>query len=272
MPAARSSPPPATSSSAGPAASATSPTRIELPTKWMRSRIPAVRAGNQWRLTGGGFTAGASVLGVSGSQPQDLFSSLGDEDSALDDYWRTEVQSSGAGAKFTGYAICAKLEALSYNRVTVPPGVVTPTTVSDQCPGRTVPTGGGGSSGFDGPPIISMYPDGGNWTLVFDGTVSASSFALNDYICLGPKGIRTETKSTKLTSLDSKSIEAECSGKRHVVGGGLEVGFPSAAITFASFPIDAGDRDKVPDDGWRVGAQSTTTQKQTLRAYAICKG
>lgn len=229
--------------------------------------------GNQWRLTGGGVRAGAGITAITGSQPQDLYSSLGDADLDRDDYWRTEVESSGAGTRYTGYAICAKLKALSYPEIQVPQGLVAPTTVTDPCPGRTEPTGGGGwVSSLNSVPIISMFPDGAGWTLILTGSLDTNSFAYNTYICSSPKGFKTVTKATRIKSLGSKSVEARCPRKRHVVGGGIEVASPSAAVAFASFPIDAGDKDKVPDDGWRVGAQSKTTQQQTLRAYAICKG
>ena len=230
------------------------------------------KPGHRWRLTGGGVRAGAAIPAISGSQPQDLFSSLGDPDTDKDDYWRTEVESSGAGSKFTGYAICAKLKALTYPEVPVPQGLTPPTTVSDPCPGRTEPTGGGGVVfSTSSMPIISTYPDDGFWTLALTGTLDTSSFAYNSYICFSPKGIKTVTKSTRLKSLGSKSVEARCRGGRHVIGGGIRVGDPFQAVAFASFPIDAGDKGKVPDDGWRAGAQSTTTQTQSLRAYAICK-
>jgi len=229
------------------------------------------KVGHKWRLIGGGVSTGAAITGIRESVPQDLSDFFDDDDTDADDYWRAAVTGPTMGTKFTSFAICAKLKGLSYNRVDVPPSLLDPTTVSDPCPGRTEPTGGGGSTGFTGNSITSMFPDGDSWTLVIDNTVPANQLASNDYICGSPKGLKTVRKSQDIPSLDSSNAVAECPGRRHVVGGGVELQFPSAGDALASYPIDDGDKGKTPDDGWRAAVQSTTTEKQRMTTYAICR-
>ena len=143
--------------------------------------------------------------------------------------------------------------------------------MTDPCPGRSEPVGGGGSTGFSVNPIASMYPDGSEWTFVVDGTIDPGDFATNNFVCGSPKDIRTGTETAKVPALGAKSATAMCPGRSHVTGGGVELRFPTLGDVFASFPIDDGDKGKTPDDGWRAGIQSTGMVQQTERIYAICR-
>jgi hypothetical protein len=61
--------------------------------------------------------------------------------------------------------------------------------------------------------------------------------------------------------------EAHCPRGTHVLGGGVHTDFVSYDVD-ESYPIDGGDPDKIPDDGWAATLNDSAGVKHV---YAICK-
>jgi hypothetical protein len=58
-----------------------------------------------------------------------------------------------------------------------------------------------------------------------------------------------------------------------VTGGGAYVSGPADTAHMAvSRPIDGGDGDRVPDDGWEATVSSDGALPQTATVHAICIG
>jgi hypothetical protein len=67
------------------------------------------------------------------------------------------------------------------------------------------------------------------------------------------------------------TLTANCPGTRHVVGGGAAAGQSGSiadAYVNSSYPIDDGDRNKAPDDGWR--ARLYGANQSDAVAVAVC--
>jgi hypothetical protein len=56
-------------------------------------------------------------------------------------------------------------------------------------------------------------------------------------------------------------------GDYHASGGGGDA--PGMLIT-SSLPQDGSDRDKAPDDGWKLSARNTSSSAGTAFAHAVC--
>lgn len=64
---------------------------------------------------------------------------------------------------------------------------------------------------------------------------------------------------------------ASCPQDTSVVGGGLEIGESNTATGMqSSYPVDGGDADATPDDGWRAVANSRSAGDKSLLAFAVC--
>ena len=66
---------------------------------------------------------------------------------------------------------------------------------------------------------------------------------------------------------DPATIDVRCGSDTHAAGGGFGGGMGGAAPSIL-MPIDAGDRDRQPDDGWR--ARLTGGSTDTVAAYLTC--
>jgi hypothetical protein len=69
----------------------------------------------------------------------------------------------------------------------------------------------------------------------------------------------------------SGTAVARCGANRSVAGGGVFVsGSVLEAPLVRSAPIDLGDADDVPDDGWSAKALNESGLGKTVVAHAIC--
>lgn len=68
------------------------------------------------------------------------------------------------------------------------------------------------------------------------------------------------------------TISVKCSPRRHVYGGGGGFGLlsNSHASLASSFPIDSGDRNNKPDDGWKVSVDNFASSRRQIYAIAYC--
>jgi hypothetical protein len=97
----------------------------------------------------------------------------------------------------------------------------------------------------------------------------ASSFLI-DTVCGQSVSPSYEQKSGPLDSSKSAKVRAKCDSG-HVTGGGARIsGSIADAHVAGSYPVDGGDNDKVPDDGWETRAANDTGVDKTLTTYAIC--
>jgi len=107
-------------------------------------------------VAGGGFSAGRRFNLINMSRPLDYT----DADHTADDYWEVESNAAGVGTKITGYAICMKERKLRYASAIAPDSSDGNRTLSIDCPGETMPIGGGGSIGHSDSFLSSLYRAG----------------------------------------------------------------------------------------------------------------
>ena len=215
-------------------------------------------AGGRSRITGGGIRIAGdpTTSALTSSRPLDLDTVFGDDDVDPDDYWEGSGDAD-LGTPVTGYAICAKLEGLRYERLTFPsqPSAERLGTGS-RSDGRKV-TGGGGFIATTGSSVTSMYPSAKDkWSVAAYDTAGGLGGTTADFVCLRSRHLKTAVRNRSIPPGSADFAKAKCSRKgSHVTGGGALVsGGPSANLLSSSYPIDGRDRDKVPDDGWTATA------------------
>lgn len=120
----------------------------------------------------------------------------------------------------------------------------------------------------DGPDADSI-PDDGWRTLdtLLDG--GGALLIVQDVCRTGPAPkYRGETE--QVASGDQRTLRARCNGG-HVMGGGVSVTGPADEAHIAvSRPIDGGDADLVPDDGWQATVFNDGPVTETAAVRAIC--
>jgi hypothetical protein len=146
------------------------------------------------------------------------------------------------------------------------------------CPRGKSPTGGGyalsSGMGFNQYEVAASKPfDGGDndhkpddgWEVRGqqpDHGATASSYA----ICAAGRHLYV-AKAAQAEDLSRARVK--CPGRAsHVIGGGGTLGKPASSTLIASFPIDTGDQDTKPDDGWEAWGYAPVDDK--LRAFAVC--
>ena len=231
------------------------------------------KLGKGWRIAGGGFRSGDSSANILGSRSLDIYLPFGDDDIHPDDFW--EVSANPAvGKKLTSYAICMKEPKLKYVQVDVPDSASSHRTSTDTCAGKGRPTGGGGLIATTGSYLSSTFPIGKHaWSIAAFDAINGFGGMTSDFACLSSRKIFQTGRSKSVHAGAVKAITAKCPAHSHVTGGGADfVATAGAGKQLASYPVDGGDRDKVPDDGWRVQGRNLTAASIFLDAWAICKG
>ncbi len=99
----------------------------------------------------------------------------------------------------------------------------------------------------------------------------ASAFALAVALFLAPRALSftQKTRSFNVASFPARSTASvKCPKGQHVFGGGVSA-HASSVVLVASFPFDGKDRDKRPDDGWRVRVDNRDAAT-TAHVAAVC--
>ncbi len=147
-----------------------------------------------------------------------------------------------------------------------------------RCPKGKSPTGGGydlfaamglsqyesaASRPYDGPDRGHAPDDG--WEV--RGQQAASGATAGSFAICARGEHRYVAKGR--SAEDLSRVRVKCGGRRwHVTGGGGALGKPASSTLIASFPIDGGDRDTKPDDGWEAWGYAPVDDR--LRAFAVC--
>ncbi len=225
--------------------------------------------GDAWRVAGGGFDAGHSFNLINMSRPLDH----SDADTAPDDYWEVESNSADGGTKITSYAICMKEPKLKYVSAVAPDSATSERKLSVDCPGKSEPISGGGSISHSDSFLTSLYSKGGTWTAaVHDFNAGTGNFTA-DAVCLRSKRLeRVPVRPILIDPVTQVNIKILCEAPAQPMGSLYQLIRPTLGPdpTFASFPIDGNDKDRIPDDGMQIGVKNTTTEPVTVRASAMC--
>ena len=84
-------------------------------------------------------------------------------------------------------------------------------------------------------------------------------------------GPRYVTNSSESISTGQVTVQAHCRENEQVSGGGvLSSGVYGDARINGSYPVDAGDGDSVPDDGWGATVDNVSGATVDVTVYAIC--
>ena len=161
---------------------------------------------------------------------------------------------------------------MDYHALSVPPSASAERTASAACaPGKAL-AGGGAFIATSDSFINSSYPSGaGTWrTRIYDTVGGLGGMSVHA-VCRNRRGVAIKRARKRVPPGTARSATARCPRARHVSGGGGALSGPIAdGHLAASTPVDGGDRDRVPDDGWRVTAHNDAGGAKTLRAFAIC--
>jgi hypothetical protein len=232
---------------------------------------------SKWRIVGGGFSlVGGADSGqlVAGSHPADLDDEeFGDDDLALDDWWRVSADVS-IGTTVTSYAICTKWDKLKYKNKAVPNSPSGERSHVVKC-GRGKVSGGGGSISTSNSYVSSMFPrKGKRWKFSAYDTTGGIGGMNNYVICARGRDFQIVKDEVSVPAGGSSVLlAAECFPGQSVVGGGAKSsGAPGTLSLRASQPYDTSDPDSIPSNGWAVRAFSTDPGAQTLKVFAICHG
>ena len=233
-------------------------------------------AGGQWRLTGGGFQVtgqdAESSFTVAVSRPLDMLDLYGDDDEDYDDYWDTYT-ASPVGSVFTSFAICTKSEAIRHKREDPGDHSSGNRSAREHCSkGKVV--GGGGFIATSDSFLGSTYPRSeSQWRIrVFD-TIGGIGGMEIWVICARGMPVSIAEKSVEVPPGEARAVVARCDAGEHVTGGGVNGSRVASDMNlYGSYPIDLGDPDAIPDDGWQGNAYNRSGVPKVLRAYAICTG
>lgn len=122
---------------------------------------------------------------------------------------------------------------------------------------------------IDGPDPDSVPDDGwrGSGALL-EGT--NGELYVYQACATGPRPAYRSAKA-QVAPIDQRTVTVRCKRDEHVSGGGAYVSGPADDTHMAaSRPIDGGDLDQVPDDGWRATVSNDGAVFQTAAVKAIC--
>jgi hypothetical protein len=237
------------------------------------ARTVRARCGaREWETTGGGValegTARTSYL----SQSSDFVNS----------WYGTGWHLSQAARKLSTYGICSKSTAITHDTHVNSFPSAPPTSVAsgvNLCAqghvlgGGTLATTGPAkrfintTNPYDSASDADDIPDDG-WQ-VYMAVLDGSGSILVYNICRKAAPVYRSVQGS-VDDNHSLTVSARCPSG-HVAGGGVyETGNAQAGHVVATRPIDTGDADKIPDDGWSGKVYNETGITQTVTATAIC--
>ena len=228
--------------------------------------------GDSWRVAGGGFSAGRPFNLINMSRPLDYT----DADHAADDYWEVESNAAGVGTKVTGYAICMKERKLRYASAIAPDSSDGNRTLSIDCPGGTKPIGGGGSISHSDSFLSSLYPSGNSWNVDAYDSLGGTGNLTADAVCLKSKHVETVKRRFRVAADSNRNVKVLAEAPAMPMGNVYQTqrcsivipapGIPCQPV-FSSHPFDGRDKDKLPDDGWEIGASNPSSKSLRVTAY-----
>ena len=145
-----------------------------------------------------------------------------------------------------------------------------------ECPGARDALGGGGrvSGQTNAGRMTTVAPistAGEGW--LAEGRVLGMSAGqtVHAFATCGRTEAQYETSSVGLSSGFAVGLSAICPGGTKVTGGGVS-GNGGELVIHRSIPIDGGDIDTTPDDGWSTYVTNTSGGSVTVTSYAVCAG
>jgi hypothetical protein len=107
------------------------------------------------------------------------------------------------------------------------------------------------------------------WLAVYQGFGNTSPITIRGYAICDEQKPQVVEKSFVAGQTGLTTEQANCPGDRHVVGGGGEI-YLNNGYLLASRPIDRGDADSKPDDGWEVTFDNLQPEDLDADVYALC--
>jgi hypothetical protein len=117
-----------------------------------------------------------------------------------------------------------------------------------------------------------LAPDG--W-FVRASNIAGAEKRLDEYVVCrigGAGGLHYRARSgPEIAENESDRVQVRCPKGTTVIGGGAQGGPPGAFIN-TSAPLDLGDDDSLPDDGWVVRVKNSGLTTTNISASATCAG
>lgn len=161
----------------------------------------------------------------------------------------------------------------------VPSGSPSPT-VFAHCPAERELVGGGAAMNYSGTGahLYWVYPtttegDEGSQALAFWNNSGAPLVGTATAACARRADPGFFPGNDDLFSApDTLTVTAKCPESRQVSGGGVFINLEGAdeGVISSSYPVDDGDPDNAPDDGWKVRVRSRAGIGGPTTAYALC--
>jgi hypothetical protein len=140
------------------------------------------------------------------------------------------------------------------------------------CPvGRKMISGGIAGAGGPGQFTIEGFAPSGVldswWTVASNHTLASQPITVYGVCAYGR--VTQPAKQVTLGASKRSQVKVTCPAGSHATGGGLDP-FPTPITLNGSASFDGRDRDRVPDDGWRMVADNYDSVSHPATAFAIC--
>ncbi len=181
----------------------------------------------------------------------------------------------------TGISIAGEAGGLDYVVKKADNDPVAQTTITRKCPSGSQASGGGvfGKGVYDQQQINSLQPydgDDGNdtpddgWLALMDNQAAGKVPVKLHVVCSGKEHTYAESSSIAINSGQTQSASLTCATGRAVAGGIEAGGGDDQQNLVRSHPIDTGDMDSVPDDGWLVTSHNVSVGQRSFRVHVVC--
>lgn len=243
---------------------------------------PNVLCPGGWNAIGGGVRAAGGYASheLTATGPS---SKGGDTDDIPDGWYGSTVNLTPLGSgilKARAWAICTKkyVHLLTSGTGDIDPGGLRSASIGNctsfPLNGHVTSGGafasGGPSGGVQRISQIYPYPDHAWGVTMLNLGGSPAGMYIEALCARGDFSYPTKLKT--IGPQRQARLEVRCPPGTQVTGGGVQgTGDKDELHVSATFPVDLGDADNVPDDAWRVHANHLGTGTKTLTAHAICK-
>ena len=146
----------------------------------------------------------------------------------------------------------------------------------DRLPGRDKPIGGGGSIGHSDSFLSSLYPSGNSWNVDAYDSLGGTGNLTADAVCLKSKHVETVKRRFRVAADSNRNVKVLAEAPAMPMGNVYQTqrcsivipapGIPCQPV-FSSHPFDGKDKDKLPDDGWEIGASNPSSKSLRVTAY-----
>ena len=186
-----------------------------------------------------------------------------------------------AALALAGLSLAGQVDGLDYVVKKADNGPGAQTSIIRDCPSGTHASGGGvlGKGAYDQQQInsIELYDgDDANdeqddgWIVLMDNQAAEEVPVKVHVVCSSKEHTYAEGNSVAVSSGQTQTATLTC-GDGHAIAGGMKAGGGIDQQNLVrSHPIDSGDLDSEPDDGWQVTSHNVSVGQRSFRVQIVC--